>query len=210
MKLTVTFLTVALAAQTVSARLKGVKSNKRHLKKSKGGSDGDGNIGCEGVEPKVSDTELFELFELDETNLENAVDPCASRSDSCTTLSEVLELYPSIDVSRCSNPDDCDGECRFHSTGLVCDEDDGPFFHLSPICSDDVVVILPPVIPEDPETPIETPVVPPEVPPVVPPEEPPEDDPEVPRTPQDDEGDNSRMGLQGQSLFAASFRNSIP
>ena len=94
-----------------------------------------------------------------------------------------MEDYPEIDQTGCSGPDDCDGECRFFATGLKCDEDDGPYLHLQPICPDNVVSLQP----TDPGTP--------------PAGDGDGDGEEDPRVPQDDGADNSKMAGAGSSIF---------
>mmetsp|Transcript_769 Transcript_769/g.1370 ORF Transcript_769/g.1370 Transcript_769/m.1370 type:complete len:235 (+) Transcript_769:3608-4312(+) len=158
-----TILISLLASSSVSARLRGGvkgtrKTSFRFLKDKGEKGEKDGGIvdpdrqdgsDCSDIdvpEPKQG-LDTLEIFDIDPNSVVpdngDQFDPCG-RSIECLTLTEVTALYPGIldfDSTECTSPDDCTGECRVHFSGLVCDESDGPFPQLSPLCDDTVVII---------------------------------------------------------------------
>ena len=184
------------------------KNNKKNTGGGGGGGNNNNNNGGDDADPLdcIDNIESLELFDLDpEDHIGDAEDPCFGRDNpDCMPISSVLDLYPGIDTferTECLSPDDCDGECRIHSTGLACDENDGPFFHLTPICPQDVVIPIPetPITdePEEPEDPMEDPMEPTEP-----------EDPVVPTEPEDpEEDDNSKVMAP---IGETKFRHQIP
>mmetsp|Transcript_25849 Transcript_25849/g.60071 ORF Transcript_25849/g.60071 Transcript_25849/m.60071 type:complete len:235 (-) Transcript_25849:141-845(-) len=95
-----------------------------------------------------------ELFGQDLQDLIDQLD-CpdeGDRQDNCLPLDDVLLTYPGIqdlELTNCLSPDDCEGECRIHSAGLVCDETGGPFPQLASICPLNFIPIPIPIPPQD-------------------------------------------------------------
>lgn len=197
-KLAFPFLSLLIVCCSIPAAARGVRGNapsRRRVKEDKKSKEGSGGgvTGC-------GDIENLELFDyVVEDHIDDIDSPCVGRDEGeCLTLAEVQVQYPGIEGferTECLSPDDCEGECRVHSSGLVCDESRGPFLQLFPLCGDNVVII-PPLPPQDTEPPeTEEPTEPPE--PTDPTEPPVPTEPPEPEEPENAENDKTKfLGAQ--------------